>query len=312
MPVQDNDQRIRLVKTCFVIYNHVDLPRARQFLLDFGMTIVHEDPDKEIFFTGYGAEPIIYIAREAAPGSSSTFGGAAYEVETRAELLRAASIVPNATPITPLPVNAGGGEIVSLTDPAGFQVHLVHGQTPKLPSASPDPRLEKLVVNFEDEKPRKGKFQRFTPGPAPVHKWGHYGVTYPPGTYQAMYDWYTTHLSLAPSDIVYKNGKPVTCFFHIDRGLEYTDHHAFFFKCAKSGDAPTVAHAAFEVHDFDIQQLGHQFLESRGYELCWGVGRVSFLLSTHSASSFYLSSHVSDLLTSCIACPRQSGIRLLV
>jgi hypothetical protein len=42
----------------------------------------------------------------------------------------------------------------------------------------------------------------------------------------------------------------------------------------KPGHEPDVAHAAFEVHDFDVQQLGHQHLTDQGYELCWGVGRV--------------------------------------
>ena len=59
----------------------------------------------------------------------------------------------------------------------------------------------------------------------------------------------------------------------IDRALDYTDHHCFFIKPAKPGDANSVAHSAFEVHDFDVQQLGHQHLVSKGYELCWGVGR---------------------------------------
>ncbi|PMD57874.1 uncharacterized protein K444DRAFT_631604 [Hyaloscypha bicolor E] len=69
------------------------------------------------------------------------------------------------------------------------------------------------------------------------------------------------------------NRKPATCFLYIDRGLEFTDHHAFFIKSAKQNQKPAVAHAAFEVHDLDVQQLGHQHLVSQGYELCWGVGR---------------------------------------
>jgi hypothetical protein len=36
------------------------------------------------------------------------------------------------------------------------------------------------------------------------------------------------------------------------------NHHAFFFKKAKPTEDLNVAHAAFEVHDFDIQQLGHK------------------------------------------------------
>lgn len=275
MPIPSDDTRIRLVKTAFVIYKHADLAVARRFLLDFGLQITHEIPNEEICFSGYGTEPIVYVARNGK--GSSSFGGAAYEVESRTELERASSTIPGAGPVAPLPPHIpGGGEIVTLRDPAGHLVHLVHGQTPK--QASP-PALEKLTINYEDEKPRKGAFQRFTPGPAMVHKWGHYGVTYPEGMYQQMYDWYTQNLALAPSDIVHGGtdgtGNPITCFFHIDRGLEYTDHHAFFFKRAKPGEVVKVAHAAFEVHDFDVQQLGHQYLESKGYELCWGVGRVS-------------------------------------
>ncbi|KAG4437102.1 hypothetical protein IFR05_007400 [Cadophora sp. M221] len=267
MPIPQGDPRIRLVKTAFVIYNHEDLSAARQFFSDFGMSIVQESPGKEICFSGFGTEPLVYIARQAETGASN-FGGAAYEVESYQELERASKI-HGASGISELKT-PGGGYIVTLTDPAGHQVHLVHGQSPK--ELQPT-NLEKLVVNYEDEKPRKGKFQRFQTGPAPVHKWGHYGVTYPEGMYQEMYDFYTKNLALAPSDIVYLGERPVTCFFHIDRGLEFTDHHAFFFKKAKPGQKPSVAHAAFEVHDFDIQQLGHNYLKEKGYKLCWGVGR---------------------------------------
>lgn len=268
MPIPKGDRRLRLVRTSFIIYYHANLVAARQFFLDFGMTIEGEVPGSKIFFSGYGTEALVYIARQAE--GDSHFGGAAYEVETREELIRATSF-PGASSIQAL--NApGGGDMVTLVDPAGHLVHLVYGQVPK---AARQLNLQKLTVNYEDEKPRKGTFQRFKPGPAPVHKWGHYGVTYPPGKYQEMFDWYTQTLALAPSDIVLRDGQPITCFFHIDRGEEYTDHHAFFFKPAKPEQAPSVAHAAFEVHDFDIQHLGHQHLENSGYKLCWGVGRVS-------------------------------------
>ena len=267
MPILDGDRRIRILKTAFVIYYHEDVAKAKQFLLDFGMVLAQERADEETFFSGFGTEPFVYALRQA-PGESE-FGGAAYEVESREELEKAAKI-PNASSISTLDA-PGGGEIVTLTDPVGHKVHFVCGQTMK---AADGPDLEKLTINYELEKPRKGKFQRFEPGPAPVHRWGHYGVTYPDGKYQEMYDWYTKNLALIPSDMVYKGDKPITCFFHIDRGLEFTDHHAFFFKRVKPDQKPNVAHAAFEVHDFDIQQLGHQYLESKGYELCWGVGRV--------------------------------------
>jgi hypothetical protein len=274
--------RIQLVKTAFVIYNHVDLTAAKQFLLDFGLTVALERPGKEIFFQGFGTEPYIYVARQA---DQSSFGGAAYLVESAAELERAHRQF-GGSEIVQLDGHPGGGQYVTLTDPAGHPVHLVYGWEEKEKNPDPDPveqkretddpNLQKLVVNYADDKPRKGKFHRFQRGrPAPVHRWGHYGVIYPEGQYDAMYNWYTTTLSLAPSDILHKDEKPVVCFFHIDRGLEFTDHHCFFFKPVKPGEKSGVAHSAFEVHDFDVQQLGHDYLAQKGYELCWGVGRVS-------------------------------------
>jgi hypothetical protein len=261
---------IQLLKTAFVIFYHADLSAARKFFLDFGMNIAHEVPGELIYFKGYGVEPFIYVAAQSKTGASY-FGGAAYVVDSKEELQRAAQLESCTEPLRELQGPAGG-EIVTLTDPAGHLVHLIHGWTEK--AAEPQ-GLERLTFNYEDEKPRKGKFQRFEPGPAPVFRWGHYGVTYPEGTYETMFEWYTKTISLAPSDIVFRGEKPITCFFHVDRGEEYADHHAFFFKSVKPGNKPSVAHAAFEVHDFDVQQLGHQYLTEQGYELCWGVGRVS-------------------------------------
>jgi hypothetical protein len=259
--------RIQLLKTAFVVYNHENLDKAKEFLLDFGLDVAFEKPGEEIYFKGYGSEPYVYVACKA---EKSSFGGAAYVVDSLAEFEKALKI-PGASAVTQLEPRAGGGQQITLTDPLGHNVHLIWGWQEKEPETM---RLEKLVINYEDEKPRKGRFQRFHPGPAPVHRWGHYGVTYPEGQYQTIYDWYTQTLSLAVSDIVYKGDNPTTCFLHIDRGVEYTDHHAFFFKKAKPKEPLDVAHAAFEVHDFDIQQLGHNFLTSKGYKICWGVGRV--------------------------------------
>ncbi|KAJ5869916.1 hypothetical protein N7455_004857 [Penicillium solitum] len=264
-----SDSRIQLLKTAFVVYNHADLDKAREFLVDFGLQVAFERPGEEIYFKGYGTEPYVYVARKA---DKSSFGGAAYVVDSPAELEKAQK-APGASAVAQLEERAGGGQQVTLTDPFGHKVHLISGWEEKEKEPM---ELERLVVNYEDEKPRKGRFQRFKPGPAPVHRWGHYGVTYPEGEYQTIYDWYTQTLSLATSDIVYKGDNPITCFFHIDRGLEYADHHAFFFKKAKPAEPLTVAHAAFEVHDFDLQQLGHDYLTSKGHKICWGVGRVGF------------------------------------
>jgi hypothetical protein len=56
--------------------------------------------------------------------------------------------------------------MVTVHDPEGFPVHLIFGQQPAQPSNVP----EKLTYNYENEKPRIRKFQRFKAGPAAVHK----------------------------------------------------------------------------------------------------------------------------------------------
>jgi hypothetical protein len=270
MPIAPDDPRVRLVRTAFVTYYHVDLDKAAKFLLDFGFEIAERRGAEAIFFQGYGPDPYCYVARRAVDGEGPRFGGAAYLVESEAELEMARSNIPGASPVVTKLDGPGGGVCLTLTDPVGHQVHLVHGIQEK-PAESADRKgLQRIVVNWEDEKPRVGKFQRFTMGPAPIHKWGHYGVSYPPGRYQDMVDFYAGHLALAFSDKVTLGGREAISFFHIDRGLEYTDHHSFYIKPAKT---PDVAHSAFEIHDYDVQQLSHNYLESKGYRLSWGVGR---------------------------------------
>src|SRR5271165_3775960 len=60
----------------------------------------------------------------------------------------------------------GGGSMVTLTDPEGFPVNLMFGQEAAKNAEFP----EKLILNYEKEKPRTRRFQRFQPGPAAVHK----------------------------------------------------------------------------------------------------------------------------------------------
>lgn len=56
--------------------------------------------------------------------------------------------------------------MVTLHDPDGFPINLIHGQA--LKESGPFP--EKLIFNDEMSKERKNAFQRFKTGPAKVHK----------------------------------------------------------------------------------------------------------------------------------------------
>lgn len=74
--------------------------------------------------------------------------------------------MPGATTIVELTDAPGGGSRVTVFDPEGFPVNLVFGQEQAETGNLP----EKLVYNWEQDKPREGAFQRFSTGLAAVHK----------------------------------------------------------------------------------------------------------------------------------------------
>jgi hypothetical protein len=57
---------------------------------------------------------------------------------------------------------------LTIIDPSDFPLNLIRGQ--ELVSKEGRQQMERLVYNYEDEKTRKGQFQRFKEGPAAVHK----------------------------------------------------------------------------------------------------------------------------------------------
>ena len=63
-------------------------------------------------------------------------------------------------------------------------------------------------------------------------------------------------------------------FYNVDLGEKFTDHHSFFHFALFPGQTfPGPHHASFEVHDYDIQQLGHHHLARQKYVPMWGPGR---------------------------------------
>lgn len=103
--------------------------------------------------------------------------------------------------------------------------------------------------------------------------------------FPAQLDWYTRHFNIIPSDILYvpldkidpetnqPARKEVALFAGIDRGQDLVDHHTMFLTTLSPGVEKHVHHCSFEVHDYDTQALGHQWLAEKGYDSVWGVGR---------------------------------------
>lgn len=102
---------------------------------------------------------------------------------------------------------------------------------------------------------------------------GHFG--YNTSQFETLLTFYTATFNFNPTDLLYveKDGdrKLVTMFAHLDLGETLVDHHSLFM--SSNPNVAHVHHCSFEVHDFDTQQLGHQWLAQKGYKPVWGVGR---------------------------------------
>ncbi|KAB8258543.1 Glyoxalase/Bleomycin resistance protein/Dihydroxybiphenyl dioxygenase [Aspergillus pseudonomiae] len=258
----DTEKQIRLVKLSHMRYQHPDLNEITVFLQDFGMEVVDKTADR-IWYRGYGSDQYVYYAQKG----EKKFLGGAFEVESFQDLEKAAQL-PGAGEIQELSEAPGGGHLLTLPDPEGFPINLIYGQEPRQTGEYPT----SIIVNTESEKPRIRKFQRFNPGPAAVHKLGHFGLCVQ--KFDELVNFYTMNFNIVPSDFLHveKDGqkKNVALFAHIDRGTDYVDHHSFFLS---TNPTSHVHHCSFEVHDIDTQHLGHQWLSEKGYESVWGVGR---------------------------------------
>ncbi|KAL2206008.1 Glyoxalase/Bleomycin resistance protein/Dihydroxybiphenyl dioxygenase [Sarocladium strictum] len=259
----DRAQQVSIRKLAHMRYQHPDLDEITVFMKDFGMDVVQKTED-EVWYRGYGTDAYVYYAKKGP----RKFLGGTFEVDTYEDLEKAARI-DGATAITAMNGAPGGGHILTLRDPEGHAMNLIHGQAAVEAIKSP----EKLIINHGDEKPRVKKFQRFEEGPAAVHKLGHYGLCV--NDFEGMMDWYTRHFNIVPSDLLTIKApaggtQEVAIFAHIDRGTELVDHHSIFLSKAEKSH---VHHCSFEVHDMDSQQLGHHWLASKNYRSVWGVGR---------------------------------------
>ncbi|KAH7121385.1 Glyoxalase/Bleomycin resistance protein/Dihydroxybiphenyl dioxygenase [Dactylonectria macrodidyma] len=268
-------EKIKVVRLASVHYQHPDLDKAIQFLKDFGLTEVSREDDR-VFFGGFGVDPYLYVA-EKAPGPRRAFLGGTWVVDSAKDLDIAAAH-PDASGIQDA-VGPGGGKKVSITDPNGFLVTFIHGQSPKnTPDIENTSRIsgtQKPLVNLATEKPRQGQFCRFNHGPSPVHKLGHYGYIVPKHSFKKTTEWYTSLMNVIPTDAVFdpESGDDTTCFMHIDLGETFTDHHSIFFGGSPAVKKAFVHHSSFEVNDMDTEALGHQWLVEKGYTNCWGIGR---------------------------------------
>ncbi|ROH86789.1 glyoxalase [Stagnimonas aquatica] len=258
-PARHPSPTAKAVALSHLIFERPDLPRAGEFLRDFGLQIA-TSTEESLHLRGTSSAPYCYRIHH---GDHARFLGMGFAVASREEL-EALSRLPGASCIEPVR-HPGGGEQVVLTDPSGFTIEVIHGQIPvdELPHRGP------IHFNSAGQSLRVNGTQR-PPAQAPeVIRLGHCVIEV--ADYQATSAWYTQHLGLIPSDVqVLPDGSPAVCFFRLDLGDRPADHHTL---AMAQGFMPLYSHSAFEVIDADAVGMGQRVLREKGWRHAWGIGR---------------------------------------
>lgn len=250
---------IKIEDVAYVRFSAPDLERMRVFLTDFGLSQVASS-DGALYMRGTGSNPFVHITEEGPQG----FVGLALRASSLADLTtladhEGASVERLSTP--------GGGHVVRLTDPDGFRVDIVAGQT----SSAEIAREARHPWNSAGDRHRNNDVKRLTPGPATVIRLGH--VVLAVSNPEATVAWWHDRFGFLMSDqIMTPDGHMAAAFVRTDRGDLPTDHHTMNFAGMPDGSVG-FHHAAFEVADFDDLVLGGEHLAAQNHDRIWGVGR---------------------------------------
>lgn len=244
----------------YVRYQVPDLDAQADFMADFGVRLYRRDP-AALYLASYGGGYPVYIA-EQGPERALGMG---FVADSRADLERVAAafgveVVANE--------ELGRGDVVTLTDPDGFRVDLLHGGEVAEPATTRAP----LLLNNALNRTRRGSTNRAPAGASHVMRLGH--VVLKTVDFPAMMDFYQKVLGFKVSDS-YFGGAPentVAAFLHCGLGEAYTDHHTVAL-LNLGNTAPEFDHSAFEVLDWDDLVRGNQFLEQQQRKHSWGIGR---------------------------------------
>ena len=250
---------IKVRDIAFVRFSAPDLDVMEKFAADFGL-VTRERTRDRLYSRGTDGTPYVHVTELGEPG----FLGAGFEAAS-AEDLSAAAALEGASEVEAIDA-PGGGSRVTFTDPAGFQVQVVHGRE----EVDPLPVHGASPLNRGSERVRFRKLQRITPGPAQVKRLGH--VVLRVTDFRQSREWYASRFGFLDSDRGYLGDKEnvFMSFMRCDRGEVPVDHHTLL--CVGAGEAG-FDHAAFEVEDFDTLMAGHDHLAKGGREHHAGIGR---------------------------------------
>lgn len=248
---------IKIEDIAHVRFAAPDLGAMKSFLEDFGMHTFEQGG--RLYGKGSDGRPFVHVTE---PGDAK-FLAVGFRAETVTDLEKLAAAEGVAVEDLEEP---GGGKIIRLTDPDGYGVEVVAGQSKgeaSLPIADP-PR------NTVASKPRFRSTVRLDAAPAHVRRIGH--AVLKVRDFRVSEKWYKDRFGFLTSDEVEAaQDVPLGAFMRCDRGDKPADHHTLFL--AQLPGPLGLLHAAFEVANLDDLMLGHQHLKSKKREAAWGVGR---------------------------------------
>jgi catechol 2,3-dioxygenase-like lactoylglutathione lyase family enzyme len=236
-----------------------DLDLMEAFLDDFGMVRAYRTATT-LYMRGRGAAPYVHVTELGAQRQI----GFAFRARSRDDLdilakQFGASVLPRDEP--------GGGHVVTITDPEGNRVEVVHGYVEQ-PMGVPRAAFK---FNPGDSRNRQVGTIRVPQQPSQVMRLGH--VMLRTRSYRAMVDFYTQVLGMKISDNYFAGPRDnvIASFLHCGLGDRLVDHHTV----AVLGDGSTgVEHTAYEVLDLDDLMMGNRHLVAGNrWKHSWGVGR---------------------------------------
>lgn len=245
-----------------------DLDEQERFLLDFGMQRA-DRTDRALYMRGAGTQPVIHISELRSDDYRPGIGLVAASLADLESCARSfgAAVEENA--------ECGGGKIVRVTDPSGFQVEIVHRRP-----VEPLPVRATRPSNFGSGRARYGRMnakQHFDRGPSNVLRLGHVGLFV--SNCDEAFDWYAQNFNFRISDSFHRpddEARSMVIFARCGLGKRFTDHHTLALVDSKAFPKlpeRSFDHSAYEVLDWDDLMLGHDFLAQAGRTHSYGVGR---------------------------------------
>ncbi|MFE7931514.1 VOC family protein [Streptomyces sp. NPDC057456] len=272
-PGRSRNPVIKVADLAWLEFEKPDLDRAEVFARDFGFGVAART-EHELWLRGTLAGTPCMVIRKG-PGSS--FIGPVFRAAERADLDRLARAtgsdvrdLRDARDVrdvrdTGVP---GGGEVVDLLDPSGFPVRVVHCGEP-LPAL---PEQRPLLLNFGTDHRRRNLMQRPPREPSRIQRLGH--LVLETRVFARALDWYLDTLGMIVSDFLFLDGQrdrgPTMAFIRCDQGDLAVDHHTLAIHL---GPGNGYVHSAYQVTDLDSLAAGGEYLNERGYQRSWGIGR---------------------------------------